>query len=168
MGYLLQIKCVDSRANVHILASTSVSLTLTTVQVPKFSTRLRRNGLQCSAKSTSYRVIKPIYKGICWGQRTAGWTLYFPQHLIFVGGVADLLRLSWQRRLRWVPLPWDSALGWRPDTAWRAAGRSACTERTGTGRSFVSSISYPKWAKWKRTCESFYTVLWKSIKTFLI
>ncbi len=29
MGHLLEIKCVDSRVNVHILASTSVSLTLT-------------------------------------------------------------------------------------------------------------------------------------------
>jgi hypothetical protein len=33
MGHLLKIKCVDSRVNVHNLASTSVSLTLTTVQV---------------------------------------------------------------------------------------------------------------------------------------
>jgi hypothetical protein len=29
MGHLLEIKCVDSRVNVHILASTSVSFTLT-------------------------------------------------------------------------------------------------------------------------------------------
>ncbi len=33
MGHLLKIKCVDSRVNVHILASTSVPFTLTTVQV---------------------------------------------------------------------------------------------------------------------------------------
>jgi hypothetical protein len=33
MGHLLKIKCVDSRVNVHILASTSVLYTLTTVQV---------------------------------------------------------------------------------------------------------------------------------------
>jgi hypothetical protein len=34
MGHLLKIKCVDSRVNVHILASTSGSFTHTTVQVP--------------------------------------------------------------------------------------------------------------------------------------
>jgi hypothetical protein len=34
MGHLLKIKCVDSRVNTHILASTSVPFTLTTVQVP--------------------------------------------------------------------------------------------------------------------------------------
>jgi hypothetical protein len=34
MGHLLKIKCVDSRVNVHILASASVTFTLTTVQVP--------------------------------------------------------------------------------------------------------------------------------------
>jgi hypothetical protein len=33
MGHLLKIKCIDSRVNVHILASSSVSFTLTTVQV---------------------------------------------------------------------------------------------------------------------------------------
>jgi hypothetical protein len=34
MGHLLKIKCVHSRVNVHILASTSVPFTLTTVQGP--------------------------------------------------------------------------------------------------------------------------------------
>jgi hypothetical protein len=34
MGHLLKIKCVESRVNVHILASASVTFTLTTVQVP--------------------------------------------------------------------------------------------------------------------------------------
>jgi hypothetical protein len=38
MGHFLKIKCVDSRVNVHMLASTIISFTLTTVQVPKFST----------------------------------------------------------------------------------------------------------------------------------
>jgi hypothetical protein len=33
MGHLLKIKCVDSRVTVHVLASTSVPFTLTTVQV---------------------------------------------------------------------------------------------------------------------------------------
>jgi hypothetical protein len=33
MGHLLEIKCIDSRVNVHIFASTCVSFTLTTVQV---------------------------------------------------------------------------------------------------------------------------------------
>jgi hypothetical protein len=33
MGHLLKIKCVDSRVNVYILASTSVPFTFTTVQV---------------------------------------------------------------------------------------------------------------------------------------
>jgi hypothetical protein len=37
MGHLMKIKCVDSRMNVHILASTSVPFTLTTVQVPNLS-----------------------------------------------------------------------------------------------------------------------------------
>jgi hypothetical protein len=37
MGYFLKIKCVDSRVNVHILASTSVSFTLTTVQAPNLA-----------------------------------------------------------------------------------------------------------------------------------
>ncbi len=37
MGHLLKIKCVDSRVNVHILASTSVPLTLTTAQVPNLA-----------------------------------------------------------------------------------------------------------------------------------
>jgi hypothetical protein len=33
----LKIKCVDSRVNVHNLASTSVPVTLTTVQVPNLA-----------------------------------------------------------------------------------------------------------------------------------
>jgi hypothetical protein len=33
MGHLLKIKCVESRVNVNILASTSVPFILTTVQV---------------------------------------------------------------------------------------------------------------------------------------
>ncbi len=37
MGHLLKIKCVDSRVNVHNLASTSVLFTLTTVQVLNFT-----------------------------------------------------------------------------------------------------------------------------------
>jgi hypothetical protein len=37
MGHLLKIKFVDSRANVHILASTNVSFTLTMVQVPNLA-----------------------------------------------------------------------------------------------------------------------------------
>jgi hypothetical protein len=38
MGHLLKIKCVDSRATVHIIASTSVSFTrTTTVQVPNLA-----------------------------------------------------------------------------------------------------------------------------------
>jgi hypothetical protein len=37
MGHFLKIKCVDSRMNVHILASTSVTFTLTTVQVPNLA-----------------------------------------------------------------------------------------------------------------------------------
>jgi hypothetical protein len=59
MGHLLKIKCVDSKGNVHILASTSVSFTVTTVQVPN----LARNGLQCigasfafSAKNFSFHI----------------------------------------------------------------------------------------------------------------
>jgi hypothetical protein len=37
MGHLLKIKCVDLRANVHILASTTVPFTLTTVQMPNLA-----------------------------------------------------------------------------------------------------------------------------------
>jgi hypothetical protein len=37
MGHLLKIKCVDSRVNVHILASTSVPFTLTTEHVPNLA-----------------------------------------------------------------------------------------------------------------------------------
>ncbi len=36
-GTLVEDKCVYSRVNVHILASTSVPFTLTTVHVPNFS-----------------------------------------------------------------------------------------------------------------------------------
>ncbi len=43
MGHLLKIKFVNSRVNMHILASTSVSFTLTTVQVPYLAlTRMKR------------------------------------------------------------------------------------------------------------------------------
>ncbi len=37
MGYLLKIKCIDSRVNVHILTSTSVTFTLTMVPVPNLA-----------------------------------------------------------------------------------------------------------------------------------
>jgi hypothetical protein len=37
MGHELKIKCVDSRVNVHNLASTGVPFTLTTVQVPNLA-----------------------------------------------------------------------------------------------------------------------------------
>ncbi len=37
MGLLLKIKCVDSRLNVHILASESVPFILKTVQVPNLA-----------------------------------------------------------------------------------------------------------------------------------
>ncbi len=37
MGHLLKIKCVDSRVNVHIVASTIVPFTLTAVQVPNLA-----------------------------------------------------------------------------------------------------------------------------------
>jgi hypothetical protein len=43
MGHMLKVKCVDSRVNVNILASTSVPFTLTTVQVPNLApTHTRR------------------------------------------------------------------------------------------------------------------------------
>ncbi len=49
MGHLLKIKCVDSRVNVHILASTSVPFTLTTVQVPNLAlTHAKRITVQWS------------------------------------------------------------------------------------------------------------------------
>jgi hypothetical protein len=37
MGHLLKIKWIDSRGNVHILASKNVPFTLTTVHCAKFS-----------------------------------------------------------------------------------------------------------------------------------
>jgi hypothetical protein len=37
MGHLLEIKCVDSRVNVNILASTSVQFTPMIVQVPNLT-----------------------------------------------------------------------------------------------------------------------------------
>jgi hypothetical protein len=37
MGHLLKIKCVDSKVNVHSLASKNVPFTLTTVQVPNLA-----------------------------------------------------------------------------------------------------------------------------------
>jgi hypothetical protein len=37
MGHLLKIKCGESRVNVHILATTSISFTRTTVQVPNLA-----------------------------------------------------------------------------------------------------------------------------------
>jgi len=37
MVHLLEIKCVDSRVNVKIIASTSVQFTPTTVQVPNLA-----------------------------------------------------------------------------------------------------------------------------------
>ncbi len=42
MGHKLNIKCVDSRVNVNIVASTSVPFTLTTVQVPNLALTLTR------------------------------------------------------------------------------------------------------------------------------
>ncbi len=43
MGHFLKKKCVDSKVNVHILASTSVPFTLTTVQVPNLAlTHMKR------------------------------------------------------------------------------------------------------------------------------
>ncbi len=42
MGHLLKIKCVDSRVNTHIFASTSVPFTLTTVQVPNLTLTLTK------------------------------------------------------------------------------------------------------------------------------
>ncbi len=37
MGHLMNIKCVDSRVNVHVLSSKRFPFTLTTVQVPKLA-----------------------------------------------------------------------------------------------------------------------------------
>jgi hypothetical protein len=37
MGHVFKIKFLDSRVNVHILASKSVPFTLTTVQVPNLA-----------------------------------------------------------------------------------------------------------------------------------
>jgi hypothetical protein len=42
MGHSLKIKCVDSRVNVHILTSTNVPFTFTTVQVPNLALTHRK------------------------------------------------------------------------------------------------------------------------------
>jgi hypothetical protein len=42
MGHLLKIKCEDSKVNVHILTSTSVPFTLTTVQVTNLALTRRK------------------------------------------------------------------------------------------------------------------------------
>jgi hypothetical protein len=55
MGHLLKIKCVDSRVNVHILAATSVPITLSTVQVPNLAlTHTKRLTVQHRVPNTMF------------------------------------------------------------------------------------------------------------------
>jgi hypothetical protein len=56
MRHLLKIKCVDSRVNVHILASTSVPFALTTVQVPNLAlTHTKRITVQWACEQSKQR-----------------------------------------------------------------------------------------------------------------
>ncbi len=60
MGHSLKIKCVDSRVNVHILASASVPFTLTTVQVPNLAlTHTKRITVYLNL-TLSYPPLSPI------------------------------------------------------------------------------------------------------------
>jgi hypothetical protein len=58
MGHMLKIKSVDSRVNVHILASKSVPLTLMTVQVPNLAlTHTKRITVQYTVHCTVIRFV---------------------------------------------------------------------------------------------------------------
>jgi hypothetical protein len=60
MGHLLKIRCVDSRAKVHILASTSVPFTLTMVQVPNLAlTHTKRITVWKDTYNRLYRISLP-------------------------------------------------------------------------------------------------------------
>jgi hypothetical protein len=65
MGHLLEIKCADSRVNVHILASTSVPFKLTTVQVPNLA-------LTHKKRITVYQRVLLHNGGFCNGCITKG------------------------------------------------------------------------------------------------
>jgi hypothetical protein len=59
MGHLLKIKCIDSKVNVHIFSSTTVSFTLTTVQVSNLAlTRPKRITVQYTVYTYVYTVCK--------------------------------------------------------------------------------------------------------------
>jgi hypothetical protein len=65
MGDLLKIICVDSRANVHILASISVPFTFTMVQVPNLyscesDNSVHRNSFELRNNLLLYLTIKVI------------------------------------------------------------------------------------------------------------
>jgi hypothetical protein len=92
MGHLLKTKCIDSRVNVHILASTSVSLTLTTVQVSNLAlTHTKRITVQAQSRESmvnSFSVIgiyrtarsaeeqsKIIKSGRCFKNNEQEWDL---------------------------------------------------------------------------------------------
>jgi hypothetical protein len=61
MGHLLNIKCVDSRMNVHILDSTSVPFALTMVQVPNLELiHKRRITVQAPIQLLALPVYPPV------------------------------------------------------------------------------------------------------------
>jgi hypothetical protein len=75
MGLLMNIKCVDSRVNVHILASTSVPFTLTTVQVPNLAlTNKKRITVHASYNSQLAKEAPPrLMETEGWCRNVKGW-----------------------------------------------------------------------------------------------
>ncbi len=61
MGHKLKIKCVDSRVNVHNLASTGVPFALTTVQVPNLA--LTHNSFKEVFRYRQWEVTKALFYG---------------------------------------------------------------------------------------------------------
>jgi hypothetical protein len=61
MGHLLKIKCVDSRVNVHILASTRVPFTLTKVQMSNLALTHTKPDNSVRALPTTYTVSLETY-----------------------------------------------------------------------------------------------------------
>jgi hypothetical protein len=82
MGHLLKIKCVDSRINVHILDSTGVLFTLTTVQVPKIA-------LTHTKRITVYS----LFNGDWISEPIQGLTHFNPSKSI-LGLLSSVLKLS--------------------------------------------------------------------------
>ncbi len=63
MGDLLKIICVDSRANVHILASINVPFTFTMVQVPNLNSYETDNSVHSNSKLRNNLLLYLTIKG---------------------------------------------------------------------------------------------------------